>query len=279
MLFSNNKKLQRDRNAGLVFRWRGSYSVNRGGSTMAFIVTSMVFAAGFIMLNVYAKPNTVPSRYRASMIQLGNMDDDLTWWIERNSPNLPDIEEYGDDESDRRVNAFLMEDLKEANSGAYQYADVEMQEIEIAHEEVYSLNSRGLPPLSRLMTHDDNKEVVVPEVSWELKISVNDALAKRLPDGLVYGDWISEKWRGRSVRLIIVVDASGKVLTVNPTEWNESKTVREFENWVYTIKFKPAEDEQQETVTGVMNLSYSPVDAQVEEPVEATDDEVEEEQP
>jgi hypothetical protein len=275
MLFSSNKKLQRDRNAGLVFRWRGGYSLNRGGLTIAFILTAMVFSAGFIMLNVYAKPNTVPSRYRASMIQLGNVDDDLTWWIERNSPSLPVMDEYGDNDSDQSVNALLMEDLKEAKSGAYQYADVEMKEIEINQEEAYSLDSRGLPPLSRLMTHGDDKEVSAPEVSWELKVSVNDGLAKRLPVGLVYGDWISEKWRGRSVRLVIVVDARGKVLVVNPSEWNESKTVREFENWAYTIQFKPAEDEEKETVTGVMTLSYSPVDA----PLDVKEDKVKEEQP
>lgn len=257
MLFSNNKKLQRDRNVGLVFRWRGGYALNRGGSTLAFLLTSMVFAGGFIMLNVYAKPNTVPSRYRASMIQLGKMGDDLTWWVERNSPNLPEWEENGDEESERLVNALLLEDLKDANSGVYKYAEVKMQAIEIQQEGIYSLSSTVLPPVERLKIADDINEVTIPEENWKLKIKVNEPLAARFPAELEYDNWISEKWRGRSVRLILAVDARGNVLSVNPAEWNDSKTVREFENWVHTIKFKPSENEQNDTVTGVMDLSYS----------------------
>lgn len=258
MLFSNSKKLQRDRNVGLVFRWRGGYSLNRGGSTIAFLLTSIVFAGAFVLLNVYAKPNTVPSRYRASLIQLGKMDDDLTWWVERNSPHLPAWEENSDEVSDQRVNALLMEDLKEANSGAYQYADVEIQQVEIGQDEIYSLTSEGLPPIDRFEIPDQTKEAVVSEVSWKLNISVNEPLTARLPDDLEYQDWISEKWRGRSARLIIAVDARGKVLSVNSAEWSESKTVRELENWAYTIKFKPAHGELRDTVTGVLYLSYLP---------------------
>ncbi len=260
MFFSNNKKLQRDRNAGLVFRWRGGYALNRVGSSIAFIITSLLFAGGFIVLNVYAKPNTVPNRYRASMIQLGAMDDDLTWWIERNSPNLPEWKENTDEQSVHRVNTLLMEDIKNANNEAYQYADVEMQQIEINQEEIYSLSSRGLPPVERFKIPDQENAMLTQEVNWELKIQIDGPLAARLPEGLKYEDWISDKWRGKNVRLILAVDAGGKVISVNPADWNESKTVREFENWAYTINFKPADDEKNDTViVGVLHLSYTPV--------------------
>jgi hypothetical protein len=189
------------------------------------------------------------------MIQLEEMDDELTWWVEKNSPNLPVWSGNSDTQSDLRVNAQLMEDLRETNSGAYQYEDVEMQKIEFDNKEIYTLNNRGLPPVNRLEIGDNNPEVTAPEATWKLKVTVNDALAARLPDGLEYEKQISKRWRGRSVRLIIAVDARGKVLNVNPAEWTESKTVRQFENWVYTIPFKPAEAEQQQMVTGVINLS------------------------
>ncbi|MFT5905693.1 MAG: hypothetical protein ACI9E1_001293 [Cryomorphaceae bacterium] len=259
MLFSKNKKLQRDRNAGLVFRWRGGFAYNRGGSTIAFLVTSLMFAGGFIMLNVYAKPSTVPSRYRASMIQLGMMDDDLTWWLEKNSPNLPIWSENRDEQSALRVNAQLMEELREANSGAYLYEDVEMQQIEIDDEEIYALNNRWLPSLKRLKANEDGPIVAVADAVWKLKVNASKMLKPRLPDELEYVNWIPEKWRGRSVRLIIAVDARGKVLSVNPAEWTEDRTVKEFENWVHTLLFKPADKEQRQTVTGVISLSYSPI--------------------
>lgn len=259
MFFSKNKKLQRDRNAGLVFRWRGGYAANRGGSTIAFLVASMVFATGFIMLNVYAKPSTVPSRYRASMIQLGKIDDDLTWWVEKNSPNLPVWSEHGDEQSEMRVSAKLTETLRDANSGAYLYEDVEMQQIEIDNESIYALNNRWLPSVARFEVANSSPVVSAVEVGWKLKVNVSETLTARLPDALEYGNWIPEKWRGRSVRLIVAVDARGKVLSVNPAEWTESKTVREFENWVHTFQFKPADKEQIQTVTGVITLSYSPI--------------------
>jgi hypothetical protein len=262
MLFSKKKKIQRDRNAGLVFRWRGGYATNRGGSTIAFLITSIVFAGGFIMFNVYAKPNTVPSRYRASMIQLGKMDDDLTWWVERNSPNLPVWSLNGDEESEARVDSGLMENIREANSGAYLYQDVELEQIEIDDERIYALNNKWLPSLKRFEAAEVDPVVAAPEVTWQLKVNVSETLAARLPDArdtLEYRNWIPERWRGRSVRLIVVVDAEGKVLSVNPSEWNESKTVKEFGNWLYTFQFKPAGRGQQPTVTGVVNLSYSPM--------------------
>ncbi|MFT6792500.1 MAG: hypothetical protein ACJAR1_000480 [Rubritalea sp.] len=259
MLFSKNKKLQRDRNAGLVFRWRGGYGLNRGGSTIAFLVTAIVFAGGFIMLNVYAKSNTVPSRYRASMIQLGKMDDDLTWWVEKNGPNLPVWSEYGDEQSDARVNAQLMEELRESNSGAYLYEDVQMQQIEIDDEGVYALNNRWLPAVTRFSLADGGIAADIAEVGWKLKLNASEELALRLPDALEYGNWIPERWRGRSVRMIVAVDITGKVLSANPAEWNESRTVKEFEKWVQTLQFKPADKEQGQTVTGVIDLSYSPI--------------------
>ncbi len=259
MLFSKKKKLQRDRIAGLVFRWRGGYALNRGGSTIAFLITSMLFAGGFIMLNVYAKPNTVPSRYRASMIQLGKMDDDLTWWVEKNSPNLPVWSLNGDEQSEERVNVQLMENLREVDSGAYLYEDVEMQQIEIDDEKFYALNNRWLPSLKRLKAKENGPLVNATEVGWKLKVNASKTLKSRLPGELDYGNWIPEKWRGRSVRLIIAVDARGKVLSVNPAEWTEDRTVKDFENWVYTLQFKPADKEQRQTITGVINLSYSPI--------------------
>ncbi len=48
-------------------------------------------------------------------------------------------------------------------------------------------------------------------------------------------------------------------LSPNPAEWDEDIIVREFENWVHTFQFKPADKEQIQTVTGVIILSYSPI--------------------
>ncbi|MGJ8655616.1 MAG: hypothetical protein ACSHX6_04125 [Akkermansiaceae bacterium] len=268
MLFSKEKRLQRDRNAGLVFRWRGGYGLNRGGSTIAFVMTSMIFAAGFVMLNVYAKPNTVPSRYRATMIQLGEMDDDLTWWVEKNSPNLPLWSGNDDEPSDARVSELLREEIYDAHGGTYRYEDVEMQQIEVANEEVYSLRTRSLPSLRRFsVDQGDGVEVM----GWKLLVTGEAGLEERLPADLDYGDEIPANWRGNSARFIVAVDAGGKVLSVNPSEWTEDEVVRGFEDWIQAISFKPVKGEGEEAVqivTGVITLSLDAVVKTAEQEVQ-----------
>jgi hypothetical protein len=258
-MFSTKKKLQRDRDAGLVFRWRGGYRSNRGGSTIAFLMTSLVFAAGVIMLNV-AKPSTVPNRYRAEMIQLGEMDDDLTWWVEKNSPDLPVWRENGDTASESRVSALLKTELDSDQGEVYRYEDVEIKPVEIDNEEIYSLKTESLPPLRRFQNAKDENSDSVALVEWKISVSADDDLKKRLPSGLEYGGFIPERWRGSSVRFAVAVDAGGKVLDVNPTVWNEDDVVKGLENWVQTFRFKPIQGAgADEIVTGVISLGLFPM--------------------
>ena len=121
MLFTKKKKLQRDRDAGLVFRWRGGYRSNIGGSTIAFLLTSMLFAGAFLLLNIYLKSSAVPSKYRASMVQLGQVDSQLEWWMERNSPGLPMWESNGDEKSVTRVKILLENELNLSDDPIYKY--------------------------------------------------------------------------------------------------------------------------------------------------------------
>lgn len=260
MFFSKKKKLQRDRDAGLVFRWRGGYGSNRGGSTIAFLLTSLFFAGGVIMLNVYAKPNTVPSRYRASMIQLGEMNDDLRWWVEKNSPNLPLWSGHNDEVSESKVSEMLAEKMYESQGATYRYEDVEMKQIELDNEEIYSIRTRSLPLLSRFRDAEVQDNGQFTPLEWELSVTAGDGLKERLPGDLDYGSFIPESWRGNSVRFVVAVDAGGKVLSVDPTEWNEDKVVRGFEDWIQTFAFKPVVGGgSDDVVTGLLVLSLLPV--------------------
>lgn len=268
MLFSKKKKLQRDRQAGLVFRWRGEYAVNRGGSTIAFIITSLVFAAGFVLLNVYAQRNTVPSRYRASMKQLGPMDDDLAWWVEKNSPFLPTWSENRSQQSDIRVDALLSDEIRTMHRDVYRFEDVEIQQIEIGNEEIYTPKDSSLPSLDRFGSGGEARLVDAAnaeeeiDVAWELKLEVDGSFEARVPDASEmqkYGSWIPLKWRGRSVRFIIAVDAMGEVLHVNTAEWREEETVRDYEKWLHTVRFRPAREKDTSIATVVVEVTASPV--------------------
>jgi len=243
MLFSRKKKIQRDRKAGLVFRWRGNQATNRGGGTLALCLTSAVFAGGFLLLNVSAKPNIVPSRYRASIIQLGEIDDKLAWWIEKNSPSIPEWSSHADEESILRVDALLLNEVNANQHRSLGFQELEIESIERVEDEMFSLNSDILPPIERLVDVveyvDPNINEPASSVEWSLEISVDGELNDRLPKDITYDGWVPESWYGKSVKLSVAVDSTGKVLVANPVDWTEDEIVKEFENWLYSVNFQP----------------------------------------
>ncbi len=265
MLFSKNRKLQRDRNAGLVFRWRGGYKANRGGFTVAFLLTALFFGAGFIMINVYAKQNTVPSRYRASMVQLGEVDDDLKWWIERNSPLLPSWGGDGDLQSSLRVGGLLFGEISERHKEKHRIEDVEMEEISIAGERVYLSNDGVMPRIGRHKVLLSEEEVSDDDVvvEWGVNVEAGENLRLRLPKSLVYDKWIPESWHGREVRFIVAVDDMGRVIKVSPSEWVEVGEYRGLEDWIQTIRFKPERGAVGKSRVGILDVSVMPVGAVV----------------
>jgi len=88
MIFSRKKKIQRDRNAGLVFRWRGGNASNSGGLTFAVILAAAIFGLGILTFKVILGSESPPSRYRAEVVYVLDVDPSLRWWLDRHSPNF-----------------------------------------------------------------------------------------------------------------------------------------------------------------------------------------------
>lgn len=241
MLLSKKKKTQRDRAAGLVFRWRGDHPTNRGGGTLALCLTSAVFAGGFLLLNVSAKPNTVPSRFRASIIQLDVIDDRLAWWIERNSPLVPMRSLDSDEESVLRIDELLLSEINANLHRSLGYQELKVEASKRVGVEMFSLNSDTLPSIKRLVSEDiETVDSVAPDiVKWNLEISASDGLKDRLPKELSYNGWMDEPWLNGSVRFSVAVDHKGKVLIVNSVDWLEDDTAKRLENWLYAVAFDP----------------------------------------
>lgn len=259
MIFSRKKKIQRDRDAGLVFRWRGGHATNIGGGTLALFLTAATFAGGFLLLNIYAKPNAVPSRYRASMIQLGEVDDRFTWWVERNSPPILQWSDESDEESISRVSELLISEINSRQHQSVGYQDIEIQEVETAEDLMYSIHSDTLPSIERLKkelgTTEDPGVANLGIVKWGVDISAGGGLKGRLPGGLVYDDDLPLAWRGGVVKFSIAIDGKGKILAVNPVDRSDSDVVRGFENWLHSVTFKPLKkpaNDASDTMIGVV---------------------------
>ena len=256
MFFSKKKKTLRDREAGLMFCWRGGNAMNRGGGTLALCLTSAIFAGGFLLLNVSAKPNIVPSRYRASVIQLSKVDDRLAWWIERHSPPIPQWSVSADEKSVKRVDRLLLDKINTTMHRGVGYQDIDIQKVTRIDGEIFSLNSDTLPPIDRHIIAEETNDNPFLTVQWGLDISVKNDLKERWPDDLVYDQWIPDSWRGSSVKFSVLVDSSGKVLVAESVDRSEDPIVKEFQNWLYAVSFKPAKKKKEsaEALIGIVEF-------------------------
>jgi len=222
---------------------------------IAFVLTSLVFVGAFLVINIDAKQSAIPSRYRASVIQLGDMDDELRWWIERNSPDLPEWMYSTGESSDQAVNILLEESLRNGERSVNLYQDIKFKKIDFEDKDVYTLNNQQwLPPVPSFSTGEVEALSARPQsIEFSVVASADKALQHRLAYPVRYGGLLSEKWNGRSVRLIVAVDAEGNVLSVNPAEWEQDEMVKELVNWAYTLPFLPNKKDNK-ILVGVLNL-------------------------
>ncbi len=253
MLFSSRKKLVKDREAGLVFRWRGGTGTNRGGFTIAFLLTLIFFVTGFSLVRVKVKPEISPNRYRASIIQLGMMSDDLAWWIEKNSPYLDSWYEDMEALGGNSVNRKLMATIELENATPPAWRDVEIKSIELTVPSIFTKAEVEFPPLESL-PQSSEQSVIQPQ--WQMVLHSEHAdQVKRLPERRDYPliSNLPREWYGRSLSLLVQLNQAGEVLHTIPLKWSDDKTEQLIETWIQTLQFAPSA-RQQETIEVIVSI-------------------------
>ncbi|MGJ8673356.1 hypothetical protein [Rubritalea sp.] len=239
MIFSHKKRLQRDRDAGLVFTWRGSFGGNRGGLLLAFLMTSGLFAFAFWGVSLDLTSTKPESRQAAKILLLDNISPEMALWIDQHTPFPSRWDPQYDVEHQGRVDVALELMYKEVTVPPSPWREMP----EMAHSVVASprLIIDGEVDLGDLPMVKD--QVVEPMVlALDVKLKGYGAMAKRVPEELKGFDMmIPRQAYGMTRRFTLSLRADGSVLNCTPVDWEDSEFDRELENWVRLQSYSSAD--------------------------------------
>lgn len=262
ILFSRKKKLQRDRNVGLVFHWRGGYAGNTGGLTLAFILASAMFALGFVTFNVYVNSTAAPSRYRASVMQVGALQDGRRWSLERKAPFLTPWHEGQDHLNVSAVNSKMYDAIDQLKERSVSWRKVPFAEDELVVPRLYAVAETSLPDVKRHTSMSENVllNMAGVENKWEYVISSASAEGRaRLPVQKKYDAEVSElgDYLGRTLEFSVNITTSGEVISCIPLKWNTEPEMKLVEQWLNTLQFNKADKAKQGVNFNTISLSVA----------------------
>lgn len=236
MLFSLQKKLQRDREAGLVFCWRGGQGGNRGGLLISVILALVLFATAFWGVSLsFEKAQTEP-RQAAKIILLRDLSSEMALWVDQNSPLPSRWDPQNDVSHQQRVDAALKQVFQEMTRPASPW--IEIPNLNKVIDAPRFIESRAVQ-LGNLPSAPPSVDV---RSDFELVVAVDASgeLEQRLPES--YSDFnikIPMQEYGSDLRFAITLDSLGCVVYCAPVEWLTSEYSQNIENWLKVQKFKP----------------------------------------
>ena len=238
MLFSRQKKLQRDRDAGLVFCWRGGQGGNRGGMVFSLLMTSSIFALAFWGVSLDF-PSTKPeSRKFAKILLLDDFSTEMALWVDRNSPFPSRWDPLVDSPHRERVNDelnLLFQQMTIPPSPWFEMPQVPLP-LSVPRLLEYGVVELGSLPKPQL---DLGKKGVL-----ELVVSLKALghLEKRTPKNVLPIDVVIPRQAyGSNLRFVVTFDPQGKVVFIVPSEWREGEYEREVESWLKLQQFAPSD--------------------------------------
>lgn len=235
MILSKKKKLQRDRDAGLVFCWRGSHGGNRGGLIIALLMASGLFGLAFFGVSLDLKVAKPESRQSAKILLLDSISSEMALWIDQNSPFPSRWDPQYDDEHQNRIHGAL--------GSLYQGITIPpspWREVPTgwgAQVETPRLITSGEVDLGRL------PEVEKPQAKQsvlELIVTMegDGALRERVPTQLKgFSTKIPQQAYGVTRRFALGLKPDGELLMCAPVEWDADPFDRELEAWVRSQEY------------------------------------------
>lgn len=234
MLFSRQKKLQRDRDAGLVFCWRGGQGGNRGGMILSVLIASCLFALAFWGVSLDFKTTQPESRKYAKILLLDQFSTEMALWVDQNSPFTSRWDPQLDSSHQARVDGEL---------------EVLFQQMTIPPSPWLEMPNVALPLSSpRLIEHGTAELGYLPvplpnkykKGELELVVSLNalGGLEKREPKEVTPIEMvIPEQAYGSNLRFVVTLDSAGNVVFAAPVEWLKGEYEKDLENWLRVQQF------------------------------------------
>ena len=243
MLFSRQKKLQRDRDAGLVFCWRGGQGGNRGGMILSVLIASSMFALAFWGISLdftAAKPEL---RKYAKILLVDQFSTKMTLWVDQNSPFPSRWDPLLDTGHQERVNDELNELFQQMTVPPSPWIDMPEVALPLSVPRLTEYGKVELGKLPKPLQNKQKKGVLELDVF----LDTHGGIGKRKPEELLpINVVIPEHAYGSIMRFVVTLDAKGKVLFIAPAEWRDGKYEKNIENWLRMQQFVPSKSKSLE---------------------------------
>jgi len=252
MIFSRKKKIQQDRNAGLVFRWRGGNASNSGGLTFAVVLAAAIFAMGMLTFKVILGSQSPPSRYRAEVVYVVDVDPSLRWWLDRNSPNFNVWDDVLKNKSLYDVKDKMYDLIDSTKDQLLGWQEVDFDDERVGALTLYEHDKMILPSVMRHeIVPSNGGQKIERDMVWKYVLSSRQS--ERLPDALEYELDVTllRQYLGKAIDFTISVDGKGNVVSCLPLQWNTDKEVKWIENLLHTLKFQPSDKDLELLVLNV----------------------------
>ncbi|GAA5495278.1 hypothetical protein Rhal01_01453 [Rubritalea halochordaticola] len=242
MFLSRRKKLTRDREAGMVFRWRGGLAGNRGGMTLAIFLTGGIFTLAFVGLNINVRKSKPLQRRVAKIMLVPENDERLSLWVDQKSPFPARWDPADDQEHLQRVEDELTLALATSSIRETEWREMPASQQRLTSPSIFKVAEQVLPELSK------GERELVPEAPIKLQLDTEmlGDLAKRRPTQIeAFEQDIPAEEFGKQFRWFISLDREGNVVYLAPVEPGNGEFSKLLENWLRGLKFKAADIEMQ----------------------------------
>lgn len=232
MLFTR-RKLERDREAGLIFDWRNRHASSLGMVAAVGLMALVTAVVGSVVRVEVVAPAEVAERHAAVVVVPEGMDDGgLAALAEERSP-LP-----GRFDPEREL--ALPGTLELAGRLRPEYApelrplddDGTLDELPVAQAGAVVLPQRRAPAVAR---------EPATSVAVRARLAARGALGARVPGELPgWAAPVPPEWLGRPLGFVIGVDAGGVVRHCMPLDESVEGLDVQAEGWLRQLRFAPA---------------------------------------
>jgi len=234
MWWIRRKKTRADRDAGLVFRWRGGYASNTGGNVIGFLIVSLVFVAAFTLLDVELKRASQATK-RTGRVQF-LLSDATVAEMDAVSPFVARWDPASDSEVEQRLAGKLRDQYGRHYVSKVGWQKLPQHQYSALLPTIYQRQVRFLPDLDAPV-----REPAEPSGRrLRFTLQAQGKLEERIPAVLpVPRAKLENALRGRSFSFVVRVDSHGRVLHATQLLEKGGEVNEAVAAWLAEVVFAP----------------------------------------
>jgi len=265
MFFLSKRRQKRDRDAGLIFRWRGARKYHTG-KLLALMITVGFFAFSVYAIRIGGTETPLVSKRTASVFMINEDDPDcltLLVQIEERSPFPRRWDPAYDAEAMSRVSQGTDQLLGKTWNYQPVLEPLPTESSELILPSIVEPDANLLGNITRTweVAALENPDQERGELFVRAKITADAAIQTRLPkkSQALPQELVAEEWFGQSFRFLIGIDSKGVVRGCIPLSAETLEAVKPSDKqkllaaWLRIQRFLPGDPDQPTTI-GVLEL-------------------------